>query len=529
MRNHRWILFTSLIVLGAAGGYLLVRTADVTPDAAKTTAALPPSPHNYDSLPPTFHSGQRGPGKSHGDVEAIAKGALAGQRTIHFKDRASMAAFLENIKGKGIAVMGRLDKLNTLHIGFLDKDELAGLLDGSEKNGFVFPMQVPDLPEGSIQPGAVPLGNHLADYLNVSQYDRTEWGKNVSVAVLDTGVSLSASFAKQMSQTTLVDLPADLSTLNGHGTAVASLILQVAPDAQIISIRIADDQGQSNSSLIAQGILAAADSGAQLINISLGGFGDSQVLRDAVAYAQSKGIVIVSSAGNNGVNQITQPASLPGVVAVGGVDAKSDILLFSNSGPNLAATAPGYGVAAEGVTGGYVSFSGTSASSPIEAGVIAAAMSNNVIGSLTAAEANALVSASLDEAGAPGVDPSYGGGTVDLGRVMQSKTVGIVDAAVASEWVATTDSGQVLQVTVQNRGTAPIFNVPVTVTTSAGVQTFYAGSLLANQTQTFEVPITVNPTGSTTFQSSIGVPTGQNDVRPGNNSRKDVYTPASAQ
>jgi hypothetical protein len=83
-------------------------------------------------------------------------------------------------------------------------------------------------------------------------------------------------------------------------------------------------------------------------------------------------------------------------------------------------------------------------------------------------------------------------------------------------------------VTVQNQGTANLFNLPVQVTTPAGTQSMNVGSLAAGKTQTFEirVPSSSDPV---TFQSSISVPANQTDANPSNNRRVDVYTPAAAQ
>ncbi|QUE49695.1 S8 family serine peptidase [Luteolibacter ambystomatis] len=529
MRAPRWILIPLFLAVCTAGGYLLVRSAK--PQSAPKKAASTPEPMVYhDSEAPAFRSGDRKEARPKGDVEALSKGALAGQRSVTFKDRASMEAFLEKIKGKGIAVMGRLDAINTLRLGFLSADELASVLDGSEKTGFIFPVMVPGLPEGSIQPGAVPLGNRLAEWLGIAGYDRSTWGKGLNVAVLDTGISTMASFFGKVNQSALVDFSADASGLNGHGTAVASIINGIAPEANILSYRIADDNGMSNSGLIAEGILKAVADGASVINISLGGFGDSLVLRQAVEYAQQHGVAIVAATGNNGIDQIAQPASISGVIGVGAVDANGDHLLFSNTGKQISSVAPGYGVAAEGVDGSVIYFSGTSASAPIETGALLAAMSNSVLsGNLSSGDASALLTSLLDESGAPGFDTQYGNGAVDLGRVMISGTRNLTDAAMASQWVTTNENGQqILQITVQNRGTNTLTNVPVMVNTPDGTASFNVGSLGPTAIQTFEVPIRVTDSAMT-FQSSIGNAGGQKDINTANNSRRDVYTPASAQ
>ena len=529
MALRRWIRFPLMFVALVVAGYFIAHTTKPEKPMVAKLSASPRDPFSGgDDEARKFRSGERPEARLTPDTEALGKGAIAGQRSLVFADRESMERFLAKIKGRGFSVLGRIDALNALRIGFLNAAELASLLDGTEQTGFIFPVFVPELPDGTIQPGAVPLGNGLASWLGVAGYDRTTWGNGVLVAVLDTGVSPNSSVSARTKQVSLVDLPSDLTTLNGHGTAVSSLILDVAPGSSILSIRIADDNGTSNSFLIAQGILAAVDSGAKVINISMGGDGYSAILESAVQYAQEQGVVIIAAAGNKGINQIAQPASLPGVIAATSVDAVGDHLLFSNTGSTSAYSAPGYAVNAEGTDGGIVSFTGTSASAPIGAGTIAAAMSNNVNKSLSATQAVEQINSALNEAGPPGADPTYGAGLLDLGRVMQSSTAGIVDAAVASQWVVGSSNGLTLQVTVQNRGTTPLFNVPVQVTTPGGTQSMNVGSLAPGKTQTFQVAVP-NPTGPITFQSSIGVSNGQSDVNPANNRRVDVFTPSAAQ
>jgi len=341
--------------------------------------------------------------------------------------------------------------------------------------------------------------------------------------VLDTGVSALAGLGS-IQQINLVNLPSDLSTLNGHGTAVSSLILQVAPESNILSIRVADDLGSSNSWLLSQGILEAVANGAQIVNISMGSYGDSTILREAVEYAQAHGVVVVASAGNEGINQLAYPAGYSSVVASGGIGANGDHMLFSNTGATLDVSAPGYGLYSTGINGEPLSFSGTSASAPVTSGVIAATMSNSVTKSLSAVDATSRVTSYLDESGPAGSDEIYGGGALNLGRVMESNTPGIVDAAVASHWV---DDKGALEVTVQNRGTSAIYNASVEIVTPTGTTPVSVGSLAAGKTQTFTVP---GPSGQepSTFQSSIQLSGGQIDVNPSNNRRTDVYTPATA-
>ncbi|MEU1285773.1 type VII secretion-associated serine protease mycosin [Kitasatospora sp. NPDC005856] len=202
----------------------------------------------------------------------------------------------------------------------------------------------------------------------------TSQGDGVVVAVIDTGVS-----PEQPDLTGQVLPGGDFSSGNtdgrvdndGHGTGMASLIaghghgsqegiMGLAPKAKILPVKIKSggDGPDSQSTLdpqptpdpqqndLADAIRFAADHGAKVVNISLGGYSryDSK-LRKAVNYAVSKDIVLVASSGNSGSGLgVEYPAAFPGVVAVGAVDSNGVVWERSTSGVETTLTAPGVGI-----------------------------------------------------------------------------------------------------------------------------------------------------------------------------------------
>jgi len=146
----------------------------------------------------------------------------------------------------------------------------------------------------------------------------------------------------------------------------------VAPGAQLLDVRVVGADGYTVGSLLAQGIVTATDHGAQVINISLGGYGDSTLLQQSVDYAFQHGVVVVAAAGNQAYNELASPASYPGVISVGSVDANGQQAYFSNSGQGLSLTAPGVGVVTAWNTNQLALASGTSQSSALVAGATAA-------------------------------------------------------------------------------------------------------------------------------------------------------------
>lgn len=419
---------------------------------------------SYPNGTPQKHKSEKRPDVSHIDADALNAGAIANQRVITFKDRAALERFLKKLGGD-LSLLGRIDKLNTLLVGFRNPSDLDGLLEGDEKTAFNFPAFIPDLPEGSVQEGALGLGNGLLSYLGIT-VDHSLWGTGVRIAVLDTGIADHLVFRNPISRTNFVDLPSDLSLLNGHGTSVASLIFSsdprapgVAPGATPLSYRIADDDGASNTFLISQGILAAIEDGANFINLSLGTPSNSDLLRDTVEFAASRNVVIVASSGNTGTEGVLFPAAYPSVIAVGAVDAANQHLDFSTTGSQVSLSAPGLAITAAFPNERAASVTGTSFSAPIVTGSFAASMSNT--GTVTSNTASAVraVTSRLNDVGTQGTDPSTGAGVPDLWRVLNGNTPGIHDAAVTSVSL----TGNNVQVLVQNQGTETLLNTAVNV------------------------------------------------------------------
>jgi subtilisin family serine protease len=174
----------------------------------------------------------------------------------------------------------------------------------------------------------------------------------------------------------------------GHGTHVAGIsaaedntigVLGVAPEATIMPVRVLDDVGAGFDSTIAKGIRYAADNGAHIINMSLGGIFPSAMLRDATQYAIDAGVTVVAAAGNEFFYSIpSYPAGIPGVVSVAAAEEESlgeTKTWWSNWG-NVDFLAPGENVLSSvpytsNSDPKYLRFSGTSMASPHVAGALA--------------------------------------------------------------------------------------------------------------------------------------------------------------
>ncbi|MFC4454688.1 S8 family serine peptidase [Deinococcus sonorensis] len=213
-------------------------------------------------------------------------------------------------------------------------------------------------------------------------------GEGVKVAVIDSGIDLN----HEMFQGSLVD-PADrwdfvgndpvpqeeggfTDEAFGHGTNVAGIVLQIAPHAKIMPLRVLSPDGSGDATTVAQAINFAVMHGAQVINLSLGSVEKADVIQKMITFANSKGINVVASSGNTGDERITFPAQQADgkyAMSVGSVDHGDHKSSFSTYGDKLDVTAPGEMVWGP-VPGNLCSYwSGTSMAAPMVAGSVALA------------------------------------------------------------------------------------------------------------------------------------------------------------
>ncbi|WOB45464.1 peptidase S8 [Thermoleptolyngbya oregonensis NK1-22] len=222
-------------------------------------------------------------------------------------------------------------------------------------------------------------------------------GAGTTIAVIDTGIAP----VPDLQQTKFVpgyDFVNDREEAiddNGHGTHVAGTIAQstnnnlgvagIAYKASLMPLKVLGAEGGGTVTDIAEAIRFAADHGADVINLSLGGGGDAGVMRDAIDYAHGKGVVIVAAAGNANTNAAGFPARYGNVIAVSAVDATGAKAPYSNFGAGVDIAAPGGAFEGENDAGGILqqtidpetgepvfrAFQGTSMAAPHVAAVAA--------------------------------------------------------------------------------------------------------------------------------------------------------------
>jgi len=209
-------------------------------------------------------------------------------------------------------------------------------------------------------------------------------GDGVTVAVIDSGVDLShpdLTGALLSEGYDFGDMTAFPQDRIGHGTSVAGVIAArqgnslgvsgLAPGARILPIKISPGgEGSFLSDRLASAINYATDAGASVINLSLTAE-PTQIVRESVLRAISRGVVVIAAAGNTG-GSVAFPASIEGVVAVGSAGRNGQFLSASATGASLSIAAPGEGILSTDLGGGYVSRTGTSLAAPIVSAATAA-------------------------------------------------------------------------------------------------------------------------------------------------------------
>lgn len=271
----------------------------------------------------------------------------------------------------------------------------------------------------------------------VSRVNGGNGGAGVKVALLDTGVytnhfDLKNKIADCKDFTKGLMIKNGCSDNNGHGTHVAGTIaantgsdgkgiIGVAPQASLLAYKVCGNDGSCWSDDIAAAIEYAADHGANVLSMSLGGDTTVSIMRDAVDYATARNVLVIAAAGNDGPGDgtIDYPGALANVVAVAATDSTDSIAAFSSRGINYDTTpysveerdvefaAPGVSIESTWNDGCYRKISGTSMATPHVSGLAASLWQGTASATRTLLQEKAKAGTDIGRAGD---DPDAGFG-----------------------------------------------------------------------------------------------------------------------
>ena len=230
---------------------------------------------------------------------------------------------------------------------------------------------------GSLQAAYSIDDGYLADRWGIGKieapraWETTTGDQSVIVAVLDTGIDKDNQDLgdRVVAEVNLSNSPTS-DDLYGHGTHMAGTIAAVAPGCRLMNVKVADDTGKCEPSVVATGIVWAVDHGAKVINLSLA-MGQSADLEEAVNYAWNRGAILVAAAGNKGTSKPSYPAYYENCLAVAGTNENNSLALLSSYGDWVDVAAPGFNIYSELPGNQYGYKTGTSSAGAHVSGVAA--------------------------------------------------------------------------------------------------------------------------------------------------------------
>ena len=318
----------------------------------------------------------------------------------------------------------------TTHIEVAEVDGIGGLMQ-TYPNDQHFGVQYGLHNTGQNIEGQVGIPD--ADIDAPEAWDLHNGTDDIIIALIDTGVSLSHPdlIGKLVTGRNFYNTGAggddnyDDSWLISHGSHCAGIaaamsnngigVSGVSWGGRIMPIKVLNVLGMGEETDCANGVIWAADHGANVGSMSLGYPEGITYFENAINYAHGQGMVLVAATGNTPGAPVAPPARWENVIAVGATDNRDNLASFTTTGPEMSVSAPGVDVYSTWDVlfdpNGYSYQSGTSMACPHVAGLAALVWSADL--SLTNDEVRAIIEATADDKGAPGWDPDFGYGRVN--------------------------------------------------------------------------------------------------------------------
>jgi thermitase len=435
------VLVALLLAASAAATQAQPSPEPVAPDAAPDAAPA-------EALPAPWRAGQPvGPGAPSAmddPADVPEPGYVANQLLVRFRPGTSREEMAALHARYGAQVIAEIPQLGVQVLRLYDATTVAVTayqanqqVQYAEPNYLAEILGAPDPVQPPTALGAGPAAQvndplfgqqwHHVKIHSPEAWDRSR-GQGVTVAIVDTGVACNhADLAgKCVAGYDFVNMDADPRDDHGHGTHVAGIsaaathngvgVAGVGYDARIMPMKALGATGNGGHASIASAITWAADNGAQVINMSLGGPFTSSTLRNAVAYAIGRGVTVVAAAGNDNTSNPTYPAAYPDVIGISATTQSDGRASFSNYGTYIDVAAPGVGIMSSVMSGSYQAWSGTSMASPVAAGLAALLKAQDM--GRSPAQITQIMQSTADDLGAAGWDQLFGYGRINAQRAL---------------------------------------------------------------------------------------------------------------
>ncbi|MBE0448229.1 MAG: S-layer homology domain-containing protein [Actinobacteria bacterium] len=285
-------------------------------------------------------------------------------------------------------------------------------------------------------------------------------GGETTVAVVDTGVDYNHLdlAGKVIKGDDFINGDSDPIDDNGHGTHVAGIIAATANNsrgitgvswgARLLAVKVLNSRGSGTDLTVSNGIIYAADRGAKIINLSLGGYNYSSTMASAVLYAQSKGCVIIAAAGNDNKGSLDYPAGYQNVIGVSATDLSDNKASYSNYGWYVDVAAPGgdgdlnvnheYGILSCYPGGSYTYAIGTSMATPHVSGLAALILSR--FPNRNRDQLVRTLQETADDLGAAGKDDYFGYGRINAKKAVSTHFISGEENSAAAAYSGTWNS-----------------------------------------------------------------------------------------
>jgi subtilisin family serine protease len=533
-----------LIILFVLAFYAYRLSEDVTQDSIEP----PADDYSIDRIVPLNFPTQsilltEGGGKdfkkfTEEQIDQVLNGINPANDWLLHVDDARRKLILKDPYSLGISNVNELPELGMIRFSVSNSVQAFPLLNEYLEGGRLsinYPLHQPSQPQvGEVMEGDI-FENSFINWMGGST-SRNRFGEGIKVALLDSGVDINHPLLLGVSirqKDFLPPLPnSGKNNHNSHGTAMASVIAShtdsysgIAPGCEILSYRVIDDTGSTDSYTVASAIISAVKDGADVINLSLGGETGSEVLKQSVSYAKDHGVPVIAAVGNEGVGYVNFPAAYDGVIGVTSVGVNGRVTNFSNFGDGVDLAAPGTGVLTATDSSEVGIFTGTSISTAIVTGAVAMELARRP--TMTANEVEQLLKNLSNEAEKPGYDSSTGYGIISLARLENKGNPNYTDPAVVGyyfEYLDGVNAGTLpFDVMVENQGNTWLSNLSLHVNYSGINRVFRIDNLSPGELRVEKLYLQgTEIDNSVKIDAQLHLPVGIQDDRIENNHRMSV-------